>query len=232
MNELSVFFPAYNEEDNIEKTVLDAREVLERLNLEYEIIIINDGSVDRTGEVAARLEREHPEIRAINHPQNKGYGAALITGLYAAQKEWVAFTDADGQYNFAEIEQFINKSNIAEIVIGYRQERADPLVRKINARLFNLEMFLLFGLWVKDVDCGFKLIKKEVIETIPTLQCEGAMIEAELLIRAKKEGFSIIELPVSHRPREAGTQTGANFKVIWKGAVIEPAKLFFNLRKK
>ncbi|MBU0709043.1 glycosyltransferase family 2 protein [Patescibacteria group bacterium] len=227
---LSIFFPAFNEEENLRQTIETARSILNKLGLaNYEIIIINDGSTDRTGEVAEALVNIDPTIRVIHHNKNEGYGAALKTGLYAAKYEWIAFTDADGQYDFSEIQNFLEKSNSADIVIGYRARRADSLIRKINTRLFNIEMFLLFGLQTKDVDCGFKLLKKEVLDRIAPLQSDGALIEAELLIKAQKIGFRIAQIPVTHFPREAGKQTGANLRVIWKGAVIEPIKLWWTL---
>ena len=227
---LSVFFPAYNEEANLKATVNKAQRVLNELNLEYEIIIVDDGSRDNTGEIAEQLSKQDKRVRAIHHPQNRGYGGAIKSGLYAARYDWIAFTDADGQYNFSEITNFLNLTDRADLIIGYRKKRADSPIRKINAQLFNWEMFFLFGLKAKDVDCGFKLIKKKVVDTIGPLQSEGAMIEAELLIRAKKAGFKFIQIPVTHLPRKVGKQTGADLKVIFKGAVVEPLKLWKTLR--
>lgn len=228
---LSVFFPAFNEEDNLKNTVNKAQEVLQNLNLNYEIIIVNDGSIDRTGEIAEYLTKNYRNVRVIHHTRNRGYGAAFKTGLYAAKHEWIAFTDADGQYEFQELRNFIEKSPTADLIIGYRAHRADSQTRRFNAYLFNLEMRFLFGLKTIDVDCGFKLFRKKIVDTIPRLQSEGAMIEAELLIKAKRSGFRFIEIPVTHYPRKGGKQTGANLSVIWKGAVIEPLTLWMNLRK-
>ncbi|MBU1110338.1 glycosyltransferase family 2 protein [Patescibacteria group bacterium] len=227
---LSVFFPAFNEEANLRTTVVNAQEVLGRLGLEYEIILVNDGSTDQTGKIADQLDAEDPHIRAIHHQHNRGYGGAFKTGLYAAQYEWIAFTDTDGQFDFSEITHFMEKAKQADLIIGYRKKRADTIIRRINASLFNWEMRLLFGLKTRDVDCGFKLIRKQVVDTITPLDSEGAMVEAELLIKAKRAGFNYLEIPVTHLPRSEGKQTGANLKVIWRGAVVEPIKLLFRLR--
>lgn len=211
---VSIFFPAYNEEGNIEKVVRRAVEIAERLFENFEAVIVNDGSTDRTGEIADRLSTENPRIQVVHHPQNRGYGGALKSGLYHARYDWICYTDADGQFDFSEIARFLPHTKEADLIIGHRQERSDTLVRAINSKLWGLLVFLLFGLKVKDRACGFKLIKKKVMETIPKLESEGAVIEDELLIKAKKAEFKFAEVGVSHHPRRTGKQTGASPKVI------------------
>ena len=216
---LSVFFPAYNEEGNIEKTVRGALAVLRGLDSvsEFEILIVDDGSTDRTGEIADRLAAESPEVRAIYHSQNRGYGGALKTGLYSSQFEWIVFTDSDGQFDFAEVTEFIKVAEGADspdLILGYRVDRADSLARKLNSRLWAVLVWLLFGLRVRDRACGFKMIRRSAVEGIAQLESDGAVAEDELLIRAKRAGFKFAEVGVHHYPRTAGEPTGANPLVI------------------
>lgn len=226
---LSVFFPAYNEEANIEKTVKDADNILKASVGQYEIIIVDDGSKDETGKIADKLALSNKNIKVIHHHPNKGYGAALKSGFYSAKYPWVAFTDSDGQFDFSEILKLLEKTNQADLIVGYRFDRNDPVMRKINGWLWTQLNNLLLGINVRDVDCAFKLIKKEVIETIPRLRSErGGMISPELLYKAHKNGFKIVEVGVHHYPRRLGRQTGANFKVIIK-SFIDLFKLWRSL---
>lgn len=214
---LSVFFPCYNEEKNIAKTVTDAVHVLEKLKIKYEILIINDGSKDKTEQVAKRLVKENSHIRLINHEVNKGYGEALKTGFYSAKYDWIVFTDSDGQFDFSEITKFLEKTKNAPVVIGYRIERQDSTLRRLNGWGWNFLSNLLLGVRCKDVDCAFKLVKKEVIEKIPRLKStRGGMISPELLAQIRRAGFKIEEVGVHHYPRTEGEQTGANLKVIFR----------------
>jgi len=220
VKELSVFFPAYNEEKSIKTTVEKAIAILEKIAEEWEIIVVNDGSTDKTGEIVEKLIKQNSHIRMITHTPNRGYGAALKSGLYNSKYPWIAYTDADGQFDFNEISKFIEKQQEtkADLVIGYYLKRQVPIYRIIGSKVWELAVFLLFGLKVKDIDCGFKLIRKEVIDKIPRLQAErGPFITSELLIKAQKAGFKIAEVGVSHYPRKAGKSTGADLKVVIGG---------------
>jgi glycosyltransferase involved in cell wall biosynthesis len=222
INKLSVFFPAYNEEKNIETTVLKAKKVLLKIAQTWEILIINDGSKDETLEISQNLVRKDKRIKVINHKVNRGYGAALKTGLYAAKYPWIAFTDADGQFDFGEIIKFIQtqKQTEADLVIGKYINRQVSLGRKLNTFIWETVINLLFNLGVRDIDTGFKLVSKKVIQTIPKLESErGAFIESEFLIKAKKAGFKIVQIGVKHYPRKAGVATGAKFEVIVKSFI-------------
>lgn len=197
-----------------------AVEVLEKVAKKWEIIVVDDGSKDKTGVIVKRLIKKEPRIRLITHTPNRGYGAALKSGFYNSQYEWIAFTDADGQFDFSEITKFFEKQKQtgADLVIGYYLKRAVPFYRIWGSKLWELAVFLLFGLKVKDIDCGFKLIRKKVIEEIPPLEAErGPFISSELLIKTKKKGFKIVQLGVHHYPRQAGKATGASLKVILSG---------------
>lgn len=221
VDELSVFFPAYNEEANIETTVKKAEKILKKVAKKYEIIVVNDGSKDKTGEIADRLAKQSKFVRVIHHRENRGYGGALKSGLYGAKYQLIVFTDADGQFDFSEIDKFLKKQKEtgADLVIGYYLKRQVPFYRIWGSKfLWEPAVFLLFGLKVRDIDCGFKLIKKEVVEKIPKLESErGPFISSEFLIKAKKAGFKIAQIGVHHYPRKAGRATGASLKVILGG---------------
>lgn len=220
INELSVFFPCYNEEANIKNTVNKAIPVLKEITDKWEIIIVDDGSKDNTGKIAKEIQKEYPKnIKIVTHKPNRGYGAAFKSGVYTAQYEWIAFTDSDGQFDFSEITKFIEKQKKtkADMVIGYYLSRKVSKAAIITSKIWELIVFLLFGLHVKDIDCGFKFINKKVIDTIPKLEAErGAFISSEFLIKSKKAGFKIVELGVHHYPRIEGKATGRSFKVIIK----------------
>ncbi|MFA5024896.1 MAG: glycosyltransferase family 2 protein [Candidatus Shapirobacteria bacterium] len=220
IDELSVFFPCYNEEKNIETTVAKAVSVLKKTAKKWEIIIINDGSKDDTATVALKIkEKYYPNVKIVTHHPNRGYGAAFKSGLYNSKYQWIAFTDSDGQFDFSEIEKFIKtqKKTKSDLVIGYYLKRkVSPLV-VLSSKVWELIVFILFGLHVTDIDCGFKFIRKKVVDTIPKLEAErGAFISSEFLIKAKKAGFKITEIGVHHYPRVEGQATGRQLKVIIK----------------
>lgn len=233
IKQISVFFPAYNEEENIEDTARKARKVLLEIADKWEIIVVNDGSTDKTGQIAAKLRREDKRIDVINHSTNQGYGAAFRSGFYSGKYAWTAFTDADGQFDFSEITKFIKKQKEtgADLVIGYYLDRKVSKIRKLNSFVWQTINYLLFGLRVRDIDTGFKLFSKTVIDKLPKLEStRGAFIESELLIKAKKAGFKIEEIGVHHYARAAGEATGANFDVIIQ-SFIDLFKLWKELRK-
>ncbi len=212
---LSVFFPTFNEEGNVEITVKRATVVLKNLGLNYEIIIVNDGSKDKTGEIADDLAKKDPHIKVIHHQKNLGYGEALKSGFYNAKYEIICYTDGDGQFDFSQVSKFLEKIEDHDLVIGYRIKRQDPLYRILFKKGWKLSLLTFFGLTFKDVDCGFKMIKKEVLEKIPHLEStRGAMINAELAIKTKKYGFKIAQVGVNHFPRLSGKPTGASLNVI------------------
>ncbi len=221
INQLSVFFPAYNEEKNIKKTVQAAEKVLRNLPLkDWEILVVNDGSSDKTAEVVRNLTKEDKRIKLIDHKVNQGYGGALKTGLTNCRFDWVSFTDSDGQFDFAEIKNFLAKQeeSKADLVIGYYRKRAVPFYRIWGSWLWEFLVFLFFGLKVKDIDCAFKLLSKEVVKKVSPLEAQrGPFISSELLIKAKLSGFKIVQIPISHFPRRAGVSTGASFRVILSG---------------
>lgn len=230
LKELSLFFPAYNEEANLADTVEKAIPTLKKIADRYEIIIVNDGSKDKTGEVAEKLAKKYSFIRVITHSPNQGYGAALRSGFYNSKYDWIVTVDSDGQFDFSEVVKLIEKNKEADVVIGYRINRQDPLVRKIFGWGWTLLANLLLGIKVRDVDCAFKLTKKKVIDSISKLEStRGGMISPEFLGKASKAGFKIIEVGVHHYPRKEGKQTGANLKVILK-SFVDLGKLWWKIK--
>ena len=226
---ISAFFPAHNEEANIEELTRKTLKVLSEICEDYEVIIVNDGSKDRTKEIGEALAEKDPHIRILSHETNRGYGAALKTGFYNSRFEWVFFTDGDGQFDVSEIKELAKYSDKADLITGYRIKRHDPFIRKVNAFAWGTLVKLLFGFRVKDVDCAFKLIKKEIIDKAK-LESEGALISTELLAKATRMGYRIFETGVHHYPRRAGTQTGAKIKVIVK-AFVELFKFYGKMKK-
>ena len=229
--ELSVFLPAYNEEGIIKDVVLKTRDVLNKIAGKWEIIIVNDGSSDTTSGIIEGLQRSDPRIKVINHEKNRGYGASFKSGLYASRYPWIAFTDSDGQFDFGEITNFIAKSREtkADVVIGYYKKRQVSKFKIITSKIWELAVFILFGLKVHDIDCGFKLISKRVVDKIPKLESErGPFITSEFLIKAKRAGFKIAEIPVTHYPRLKGVGTGRKLNVII-GAFVDLFKLWIKL---
>ena len=215
VQELAVVLPAFNEEANIERVVRSCVSYLEQRVPDYELLVVNDGSRDRTGEILNRLATEIRCLRPLHHPQNRGYGAALRTGFDAATKRFVFYMDGDGQFDIRDLDLVLPvASDDDHIVTGYRIERRDPFIRRLNAKLFGGWLVrLMLGVRVRDLNCAFKLIPKKVLDHI-TLESPGALINAELYGRAVRQGFGIKEVGVHHYPREAGVQTGAHLSVI------------------
>lgn len=228
LKSVSVFFPAYNEEENIAKTVKDAFQVLKKIADRFELIVVDDGSTDHTATIVKQLQKKIPQLKLIRHKKNRGYGGAVKTGLSRASYPWIVYTDSDGQFDFAEIKNFLPLASSADLILGYRIKRTDSLYRRFLQKILWLADLILFGLNVKDVDCGFKMIKKEVVKTIWPLTTESAITETELVVRAKRAGFKIAQVGVHHHARLEGEQTGGKLKIIAKAA-WEGIKLWWQL---
>jgi glycosyltransferase involved in cell wall biosynthesis len=229
LRSVSVFFPCYNEEANVERTTLAALRAFQRVAEDFEVIIVNDGSKDRTGEIADRLAREHPEVRAVHNNPNQGYGGALQRGFREARKDSVFYTDGDGQFDFEEIDRLLPLMQNYDIVSAYRLDRQDPLMRKLNAFCWTTLVNVLFGLWLRDIDCAFKIYPRRLFDEIE-MHSKSALIDTEVLARAKRLGYTIGQVGVHHFPRTAGAQTGANFRVILR-AFKELFGLYRDIRR-
>lgn len=218
LSSLSIFMPAFNEEGNIATTIIDARTAAIEVANQYEIIVVDDGSRDRTAEVVNELAKNDHNIRLIKHSQNKGYGAAVKTGLKTCKNDWIFFTDSDGQFHYDELPKFVHARGNFDLVIGYRKKRMDPFHRVFVAQvLLKFWNLCLFGLTVRDVDCAFKLFTREVRDSVH-LDTESAITVTEFIVKAKKLGYRILQLPVSHYSRKFGEQTGGNWRVIARAA--------------
>ncbi|MFN8598582.1 MAG: glycosyltransferase family 2 protein [Anaerolineae bacterium] len=217
MPSLSIVLPAYNEEPNVVAAVEEVSKVAQTLNLDYEIILVNDGSRDRTGEIArTQLAPRIPNFRLVEHFPNRGYGGALKAGFAAATKELIAFTPADQQFVFGEIQRLLDKlTPDMTLVSGWRVNRQDPLIRRLNGMGWNLVVRILFGKLIHDIDCGFKVFRRDVLSHIH-VESNGAMIDTEMLSEMRARGYKMTDVPVTHLPRRAGSPTGANLKVILK----------------
>jgi len=210
---LTYFFPAYNEAGNVTPLVLRALEVLRPYASRLEVIIVDDGSSDATQVESEALAAAHPEVRYIRHEQNLGYGEALRSGLNAATGELVFYTDGDRQFDLRELELLWSRLEAADVVAGYRIKRADPPHRLLIARTYNTVLRVLFGLRVHDVDCAFKLLRREVVVAVKPAS-GGAFFSAEFLLRARRSGFRVVEVGVTHYPRSVGRPKGATPAVI------------------
>ncbi|MHC4748053.1 MAG: glycosyltransferase family 2 protein [Planctomycetota bacterium] len=223
---ISVFFPCYNEQDNVAGTVDQALAVLKKLHADFEVIIVDDGSSDATAGIADELARQDSTVKVVHHPNNLGYGAALQSGFKAATKELVFYTDGDGQFDINEMPHLLPLTEKYDIVSCYRLNRRDPLLRKINGWCWTKLVCLLFKMKIRDIDCAFKLYKREIFDNIE-LSSTGALIDAEILALAVRKGYLVTQKGVHHYPRKAGAQTGANFRVI-----LRAFKELFRLYKK
>ncbi len=225
---LSVIFPAFNEEANIQRTVESARLVLPKLAKNWEIILVNDGSKDATTPLCDHLAEQYPEVRAIHHVDNRGYGAALKSGILAARYDFIFFTDSDGQFDLEELEGLIEWASQYDIVTGYRGKRQDPPHRLINAFGWKMLVRMVLGVKVRDIDCAFKIFQRSVFDRVQ-IRSVGAMVNTEILAQANAFGMRIHEVKVTHYPRQFGKSSGANLRVIAK-AFRELLRLHWQLR--
>jgi len=222
---LTIFFPCYNEEANVEAVTLKAVDVGRRVAEDLEVIVVNDGSKDRTAEVADRLAGEIPEVRAVHNNPNLGYGGALQRGFREATKNWIFYTDGDGQFDLEELPRVIPLLARFDVISCYRMDRQDPLFRKLNAFAWTRLVNLMFRIGLKDIDGAFKIYPKSFIDSIE-MYSTGALIDTEMLAKARNMGLSIGQTGVRHLPRTAGEQTGANL-----GVILRAFKELFKLRR-
>jgi glycosyltransferase involved in cell wall biosynthesis len=216
---LSYFFPAHNEEANLGALVEEALAALPTLAEEFEIIVVDDGSRDATPAIADRLAIAQPGIvRVVHHPTNLGYGAALRSGFRAARFDLVCFTDGDRQFRVADLARLtarLQAPDSPDVVAGFRLRRADPPIRALYARLYWLANRVWFGLPLRDIDCACKLFRHAALEDL-RVESGGAFFSAELLIKLRASGRTVVEVGVPHHARTAGSPTGARPSVIWR----------------
>jgi len=209
---ISAFFPAYNDVGSIGKIVHTMAWLLPKLTKDYEIVIVDDGSRDGTGDLLRMLAREYPFLKVIHHGVNRGYGAALITGFANCSKDLVFYTDGDGQYDVEELPLLLRAlTDGVDLVNGYKISRADPKHRIIAGRIYRLLMRLLFRLKVRDVDCDFRLFRRSLLAQIQ-LTCDSGVICVEMMRRFQSRGCRIVEVPVHHYHRSHGSSQFFRFR--------------------
>jgi len=223
---LSIFFPAYYDEKNIDKVVHKAVKVAEELDLkDYEITIIEDGSPDKTGDVADELARHYKKVKVIHHKNNMGYGATLYEGFTTARHNYVFYTDGDNQFDLEDLKKFVALIPFSDIVIGYRKKKQYSTYRKLTSLIYNFVLRLTFDIDYVDIDCAFKLFKRDLFDKIK-IQTKDAFIDAEIMIQAKMLGYTSTEVGVKHLPRIDGISTAARPSII-----LRTMKEIINYRK-
>jgi glycosyltransferase involved in cell wall biosynthesis len=208
---LSVFFPAYNDSGTIASMVIRTVQTASKLTPDFEVIVVDDGSADGTADIADELARTYPQVRAVHHPINRDYGAALQTGFRSATKELIFYTDGDAQYDPTELTQLWKRIGDADLVNGYKISRADPVHRIFIGRIYHHIVSLMFGLKLRDVDCDFRLMRRTIFERI-NLEKTSGVICVEMMKKIQDGGFRIVEVPVHHFHRAYGTSQFFNFR--------------------
>lgn len=221
---ISAVIPCYNEETNIVKVLKDADRALNHICRNYEIIVVDDGSNDQSLELMEKLAEDNKHIRIVTHQKNKGYGAAIMSGISAAQGDIIIMVDGDGQFDLREFSYITKGLKYADVVIGYRIKRRDPFIRRLNSLIFNWAVRVFFGLWVKDLNCSMKGFRREVVEQLDIIS-QGALINADILTQTMRRGFKVVQVPIHHFPRVSGIPTGGNFGVIMR-SFFEYSRLF------
>jgi len=226
---LSVVLPTYNEEGSIEQTIEESVAFLKQQNKfeEYEIIVVDDGSTDQTASILKKLE-DIELLKIITHPRNLGFGGAIVSGIKRAQYSWLLIMDSDGQFKIDSIQKITDYLSEYDIIAGYRCRRADVFYREFLGKAYTYLVCRLFGLTIKDINCGFKMFKKEALH-LNGEHYHAGVFYTDIFIKAKQSGHRIIEVPIEHYPRASGRQTGANVNVIFKAA-MDLVRLIFTKR--
>ena len=228
LTSLSIFFPCYNEASNIGTMIDQAVQVGDEYGIDYEVVVVDDGSSDNSAQIVQERAGQNPRVRLVQHPKNMGYGAALRTGFKNVKMDLVFLTDGDNQFQLSEIDKLFSKIDSCDVVVGYRIHRKDKAHRRLNGFLWTRLTRLLFGLPTRDVDCAFKLFRKRALEGLE-LKSDHLMIHAEILARIKKKGFKIQEIGVTHYPRAAGKATATGLGRIFK-TFGELSNLYWQIR--
>lgn len=225
-NALTVFLPFYNEEDLVMDVVEGGYSFLSQMDRDFELLLVDDGSTDSTWEKINSLEEEREEIRAVKHEKNQGYGMALRTGFEEADNPLIFYMDGDGQFSIEEIEKLLEKEQ--DIVAGYRKNREEGFKRSAISRIFNVLARFLLPIEEKDIDCGFKLVRKDVIDDIELNT--RRTVDAELLAKARDHGFTISQVPVEHLERDAGNSEASGLIGVRIGLILKSLEELMEIR--
>lgn len=216
LSSVSFFCPAYHDAENLPDLIPVVDEFLSKWAHEYEILIIEDGSPDSTGRVADELARAYPKVRVVHHEKNCGYTATLVEGFKSGKYDYVMYTDGDNQYDVKEFEPYIPLLKEADGIAGYATVKAVSTFRKFQSAVHNVLISILFGTRFKDVNCSMKIFKRTVLETISfTSSPLGAFVDAELMIRAQKQGYVVKQFPVTHYARKGGVGSGSKPNLVF-----------------
>ena len=225
---LSVFFPAYNDSGTIASLVITALQAARKLTPDFEVIVVNDGSADKTAEILDELARTYPEVKVVHHARNRGYGGALRSGFAAATRDLVFYTDGDAQYDPSEMTVLWHALvDGVDLVNGYKISRSDPLHRIVIGRIYHHTVKTLFGLKVRDVDCDFRMMRRSIFDRV-LLQKNSGVICLEMMKKIQDAGFRIAEVPVHHYHRAHGRSQFFNFRRVAKTGV-DVMRLWFEL---
>lgn len=212
---ISVFFPVYNDEKTVQKVTIKALRVLKEIADKYEVLIINDGSPDLSGEIADKLAEEYPFVRVIHHEVNKGYGAAIKTGLENTKYEWVCFTDGDDEYDLEDLKKMILLKNYYDLIITFRYIKLYSTFRIFISGIYNKVFRFLFKTNYRDISTGLRLIRKDVIDDLKLIS-DSPFIGAEITVRTMLKGYRVGEMGIQTFPREFGKGASVSFKNIIK----------------
>ena len=224
---LSLVLPAHNEEANLGPVVERALSTLPAFAESFEIVVVDDGSRDRTGEIAEGLAARDGRVRVVHHARNRGYGGALTSGFAASTGDYVMFMDSDRQFDIGDLRLLAPFVRDYDIVAGFRLERNDPLHRRVMAEVFNVVVRMLFGVHLRDIDCAFKVFHGELLRSLD-LSAPGALINTEIQAKARRQGAKLIQVGVHHYPRLAGQASGGSPRVILR-AMKETVLLWWRL---
>lgn len=200
---ITAFFPAYNDEATIGKIIQETNSILKEIADDYEIIVVDDGSKDRTKELCNELAEKNPRIRVIHHEHNRGYGGALKSGFANARKDLIFYTDGDGQYDVKELKKLAPFIQDADVVNGYKMKRQDPIYRKVLGRIYFWAAKILFKIRLKDIDCDFRLMRRSIFDNIE-LGSNSGVICVEMMKKIQDAGYRIKEVEIHHYPRVSG----------------------------
>ena len=204
LRSLTAFFPAYNDGGTIASMVILAGQIAPAVADDFEVLVVNDGSRDHTGDVLAGLTKCCPRLRVVTHAQNQGYGSALRAGFAHARGDWVFYTDGDAQYDPRELAALVAAvRDDVDVVNGYKIARADPWHRIVIGRLYHHFCRLAFGIRLRDVDCDFRLIRRDLLARVPLASTDGTIC-VEMIRRFQDAGARIVEVPVHHHFRTFG----------------------------